>query len=155
MTLFANAPGTNATFHLARVFPGASGRRLLLEFFDMGDAAAPGSITVLPPVELGGSFSGCQYTPPPGRAGKGSDGLWGTLQPTSSGCSVSGISSTGPPAWNGQWTSWRVPIPDDYDCSYEDPNGCWIRIRFQFPGGIEDTTSWAARLEGNPVRLVD
>jgi hypothetical protein len=152
MSLFANTPAANATFHLARVFPGANGRRLLLEFFDMGDAAAAGTITVLPPAEYGGSFSSCQYTPPPGFSTPDSLGLWGTLQPTSPGCMVSGVSSA---SWNGQWSSWRIPIPDDYDCDYEDPAGCWIRIRFQFPGGIEDTTSWEARLEGNPVRLVD
>jgi Flp pilus assembly protein TadG len=152
MTLYANAPAANATFHLARVFPGASGRRLLLKFYDMGDAAAAGTITVLPPAEYGGSFSGCQYTPPPGFSTPDSEGLWGSLQSTGSGCSVSGISSAN---WNGQWSSWRIPIPDDYTCNFNDPTGCWVRINFQFPSGTQDTTSWEASLEGNPVHLVE
>ena len=44
--------------------PPSPDRRLLrLSFFDIGDAAAPGTLTVLPPVDTGlGGFPDCRYT---------------------------------------------------------------------------------------------
>ncbi|MCL6450888.1 MAG: hypothetical protein K6T75_06315 [Acetobacteraceae bacterium] len=65
---------------------------------------------------------------------------------------MSGVISSG---WNGQIIEWEVPIPDGYDCDYLDPQGCWLRIRFAYPAGVQDTTTWQARLGGNPVRLVE
>ena len=60
MGVYANAPGANTTFYLVRLLPGAAGRNLVLNFFDTGDAASPGTITVLPPADsnVGASFSG-------------------------------------------------------------------------------------------------
>lgn len=152
MSIYQNKIGANTEFHLARVIPGANGRVLNLTFFDTGDAAQPGTLTVLPPVEARvgtsalTSFSGCRYTPPP--AGP----PYPPKVSTGAGCSVSGVISSG---WNGQIIEWEVPIPDGYDCDYLDPQGCWLRIRFAYPAGVQDTTTWQARLGGNPVRLVE
>ena len=57
--------------------------------------------------------------------------------------------------FNGQWVQYKVPIPDDYNCNYADPTGCWARINFSFPANVSDTTTWIARIEGDPVRLVE
>ena len=40
--IYANSPAANTTFYLARLLPGAKGRTLVLNFFDIGDAAPPG-----------------------------------------------------------------------------------------------------------------
>ena len=47
-----------------------------------------------------------------------------------------------------------IPIPANYTCNDTDPNGCWVKINYQFAGGVTDTTSWNAYLLGDPVRLV-
>lgn len=149
--IYANAPAANTTFYLARVLPGAKGRNLVISFFDTGDAAAAGTISVLPPPDsnVGTSFSGCTFTPPPGTS---TGPPWGTFTSTQSGCRIANVSSS---SYNGQWVQFKVPIPDDYDCAVDDPNGCWSRINFAFPSNVQDTTTWSARIEGDPVRLVE
>ncbi len=79
--IYANSPAANTTFYLARVLPGAKGRTLVLNFFDVGDAAQAGAITVLPPTDanIGGAFAGCTYTPPPGNS---TGPPWGTFSAT-------------------------------------------------------------------------
>jgi hypothetical protein len=149
--IYANSPAANTTFYLARVLPGAEGRNLVVSFFDTGDAAAAGTLTVLPPPDsnVGSSFGGCTYTPPPGVS---TGPPWGTFTNTQSGCKVTNVSSAN---YNGQWIQYKIPIPDDYSCNIEDPNGCWTRINFAFPSSVQDTTTWTARIEGDPVRLVE
>jgi hypothetical protein len=123
-----------------------------MNFFDVGDAAQPGEITVLPPSEsnvTGGAFAGCTYTPPPGNS---TGPPWGTLQNTLSGCRITGVSSA---TYNGQWVQFRIPIPNDYSCNFNDPMGCWLRVRFDFTDRVSDTTTWNAQLTGDPVRLIE
>lgn len=149
--IYANSPAANTTFYLARVLPGAKGRNLVVNFFDTGDAAAAGTLTVLPPPDsnVGSSFANCTYTAPPGNS---TGPPWGTFTSTASGCKITNVSSAN---YNGQWIQFKIPIPDDYDCTYADANGCWTRINFAFPSNVQDTTTWTARIEGDPVRLVE
>ncbi len=148
--IYANSPAANTTFYLARVLPGAQGRTLVLSFFDVGDAAQAGAITVLPPSEsnLGGSFAGCTYTAPPGNS---TGPPWGAFGATDSGCKISNVSSAN---FNGQWIQVRIPIPSSYSCAYNDALGCWLRVNFAFPAAVSDTTTWTAQLTGDPVRLI-
>jgi hypothetical protein len=149
--IYANSPAANTTFYLARVLPGAKGRTLMLNFFDVGDAAQAGAITVLPPPDSnisGGAFAACAYTPPPGNS---TGPPWGTFQPTNNGCNITNVSSA---TYNGQWIQMRIPIPNDYNCNYLDQFGCWLRVNFAFPAAVQDTTTWSAQLSGDPVRLI-
>jgi len=147
--IYANSPAANTTFYLARVLPGAPGRTLVLNFFDVGDAARAGAITVLPPGDsnVGSSFSNCTFTPPPGNS---TGPPWGAFSSTS-GCQLTNVSSA---TFNGQWIQVRVPIPPDYNCNLADPYGCWLRVNFAFPAAVSDTTTWTAQLTGDPVRLI-
>lgn len=149
--IYANSPAANTTFYLARVLPGAKGRNLVVNFFDTGDAAAAGTLTVLPPPDsnVGASLANCTYTAPPGNS---VGPPWGTFTSTASGCKITNVSSAN---FNGQWIQFKIPIPDDYDCTFADANGCWTRINFAFPSSVQDTTTWTARIEGDPVRLVE
>lgn len=165
MAIFANSTGTNnTTFYLARVAPGAAGRALNVDFYDVGDApgGSSGTLRVIPPPDatvngspltafgqLSGNGDNCRYTAPPGSS---TGPPWGSYSYTSSTCSVSGVSST---SYNGQWVQWQVPIPAGYSCDYASATGCWLRISFGFSGGVNDVTTWKASLSGNPVRLVD
>lgn len=149
--IYANSPAANTTFYLARVLPGAKGRTLVLSFFDVGDAAQAGAITVLPPVDsnVGGAFAGCTFTRPPGNA---TGPPWGTFESTVNGCKITNVSSA---TYNGQWIQVRIPIPNDYACNFGDPFGCWLKVNFAFPAAVQDTTTWTAQLTGDPVRLIE
>jgi len=49
-----------------------------------------------------------------------------------------------------------VPIDSGYRCSDDrDPATCWVRVRLTTPAAQQDTTTWRAELEGDPVRLVE
>jgi Flp pilus assembly protein TadG len=148
--IYANSPAANTTFYLARVLPGAQGRTLVLNFFDVGDAAQAGTLTVLPPPDsnVGSAFAGCTFTPPPGNS---TGPPWGPFQATSSGCTITNVSNA---TFNGQWIQMRIPIPNDYSCNYADPLGCWLGVNFAFPAAVQDTTTWSAQLTGDPVRLI-
>lgn len=76
----------------------------------------------------------------------------GPLGPISN-CSIGGVNNVHT-NWNGQWSTVTIPIPATYACADTDPQGCWVRINYQFTGGVNDTTSWNAFLLGDPVRLV-
>ncbi len=155
MSMYSNVPNANATFYLARILPGAPGRSLVLAFFDIGDAngAGGGTLRVVPPTDANVSaFTGCTYTRPPGTA---TGPPWGTFQSTGSNCQITSIVPGGTNGFDGQWVQLRIPIPDDYDCDIEEPLGCWARIEFSFTNTVTDTTTWVARIEGDPVRLVE
>ena len=32
---------------------------------------------------------------------------------------------------------------------------CWFKIDYQYAGTVNDTTTWAAFIAGNPIRLVE
>ena len=153
MGIYANAPGASTSFYLARILPGSAGRHLTLTFFDTGDAGSPGTLQVLPPTDsnVAGTFSGCQYTPPPGNS---VGPPYGTMTATAADCSVSGVSASA--GWNGQIIQWDVPIPTNYTCAFTVQTGCWLSLKFNFPSGtsVSDTTTWSATLDGNPVRIV-
>lgn len=140
MAMYGNTPAGTSKFFLGRVPNGAAGQVFNIHLFDIGDGATSGStITVVPPAETGlSSFSGC----------KGSGVVKGTL----SGCKIS-VSS----AFNGKWQTISVPIPVGYTCDGSSPTGCWVRLQFYY-GSVstpQDTTSWTASIDGDPIRLVE
>jgi hypothetical protein len=152
MGIYANAVGADTRFYLTRILPGNAGHTLVLQFFDVGDASQPGTISVLPPPDsnvAGGQFSGCQYTAPPGNS---TGPPWGTLVDTNANCTISVNNAS----FNGQWVTFDVRIPSDYTCNDSDPLGCWTRLRFTYPSttNVSDTTTWQAYMLGEPVRLI-
>jgi hypothetical protein len=138
MAMYANTPTGITRFFLAKVPSSAKGKVLDIRIWDIGDNAASGSstVTVLPPTETGGTFSGC--------TGAGVEN--GAL----TNCRVD-VDST----FNGKWQSISVPIPATYTCSDASFTGCWVRMETNVGGSsVEDNTSLTASLEGDPVRLV-
>ncbi|MBM6400953.1 hypothetical protein JQN70_11190 [Phycicoccus sp. MQZ13P-5] len=139
MVMYGNTPNGTSKFFLARVPTNSSGQFLNVNLYDIGDGATAGStVTVVPPIESGGSFTGC--------TGKGR--VNGSL-PT---CQIS-VSST----YNGRWQTITVPIPSTYSCTDSSPTGCWVRLEFYYgpSSSPADTTSWTATLDGDPIRLVE
>jgi hypothetical protein len=141
MPIFANADSAAPVFNLIRVLPGAAGKTLVFNFFDVGDAASNGTMTVLPPTDAtGGALTNCKAS--------------GFKVLTLATCSLSGISkNTG---WDGQSETISVPIPPGYTCDYNHDGGCWFRVQVSFgSGSVTDATTWSASIAGDPVRLVE
>jgi len=153
MGAYANATGANTQFYLTRVLPGEAGKTLVLNFYDTGDASQAGTLAVLPPPDsnVGTAFTGCQYTAPPGNA---TGPPWGTFSNTATGCKINNVSSA---SFNGQWVTWKIPIPTGYDCNDASALGCWVRLQFVYPTGtsVQDTTTWSAFILGEPVRIIE
>ena len=151
MGIYANETGATTQFYLTRVLPGEAGKTLVLNFYDIGDAAQPGTLTIIPPPDsnVGSSFSGCTYTAPPGNS---TGPPWGTFSNTNSGCSIA-VTNSG---FNGQWVTFEIPVPTTYTCTTSSATGCWVRLSVVFPQGssVTDTTTWNAYILGEPVRIV-
>ena len=141
MPIYANADTATTEFNLIRILPGAAGKKLWFQFFDVGDAATNGTMTVLRPSDATGSpISNCTGT-----------GFKTASLPT---CSITGIKDSA--GWNGRLQGILVPIPVNYSCDFNSPSGCWFRVNVGFGSGdVNDTTTWTAEIIGNPVRLVE
>ena len=146
MSVYANANNLNTAFYLARIKSVGENHTLTVNLYDIGDAQVAGSLQVLPPIDatVNGTplttFSGCVLT-------KGSSATQTALSQCREPVAVS--------EYNGTIAKVTVPIPDGYRCNDTDPAGCWVRILYNFPGGIQDTTTWTASLDGDPVRIVE
>jgi hypothetical protein len=141
MPIYANADTASPIFNLIRVLPGAAGKTLIFKFFDAGDAATSGTMTVLRPTEAtGDAIKDCVGS-----------GFKNVALPT---CSITGISNTN--GWDGQSQTISVPIPSNYNCAYASASGCWFRVNVSFgTGTVSDTTTWTASVVGDPVRLIE
>jgi len=135
--------GAGTNFYLARVIPEYAGQILELEFFDVADGS-DGTLTIIPPTDMtGAGISQCNFirdaTPP--------------VSYTSSTCTSQTLTSAN---YNGRVVTVQIPLPDNYSCSAGTDLGCWFKVRLDFGGGNPaDTTTWSARVRGDPVRLVE
>lgn len=139
MVMYANTPNGTSKFFMARIPSSSNGQIFNVNLFDIGDGAKNGStITVLPPDEIGGYFSGCK------AKGVTNGDLTNCRIPVST-------------AYNGKWQTITVPIPVTYSCNDAAASGCWVRLEFYYgPSSTpSDTTSWQASVEGDPIRLVE
>lgn len=139
MGMWMNSQSITSTFNLVRVVPAAASKTLDFEFFDAGDAASGGTIKVLPPTETPITLTGCMG--------------FGKVTGALSGCQVTGVSSSA--GWNGKSQHIKVPIPATYTCNATSAGGCWFRLQVSFGSAtVHDTTTWGARIEGDPIRLI-
>jgi hypothetical protein len=142
LPMFVNAQradGTSATptFYLAEVPQGSGGRVLTLEFWDIGDVQD--GTTTFELLAPNGTMA-CTFTPLLGAA-------------SASGCQLSAIENAN---YNGVLVTATIELPSNYTCSPNPNIGCWFRIRMTYSAGAKplDTTTWQARLGGDPIRLV-
>lgn len=144
MGMYANytngTSGANSTFNLVRVIPAAATKTLKIGFFDTGDASQPGTLTVQPPPDsnMPSSITTCTGS--------------GVVNGSIPGCQLTNVSSA---TYNGKWQYVNVPIPANYTCTVAQQGGCWFTVRFSFSSGVpNDTTTWTAKIDGDPVRLI-
>lgn len=143
MPIYANATGATTVFNLVRVIPAAAGKTLVFGFFDVGEAATGGTMRVVPPTDsnMPANITGCRGT--------------GKVTGALTDCRITGISSSA--GWNGKSQQIRVPIPSTYTCNTSSAGGCWFRVEVDFGSGssVNDSTTWTAKIEGEPVRLIE
>ncbi|MGB7982307.1 MAG: TadE/TadG family type IV pilus assembly protein [Candidatus Nanopelagicales bacterium] len=144
MPIYANLKSGTTDFHLARVASGNAGNLLKITFFDTGDASGEAVIAIKNPA--GNAPSGCKAT------GEVRTSPTGDFDEAT--CTLSRVYSGN--GYNGKIQRIEVPIPDTYTCNDADPTACWYRLKFTYPPGVtaNDTTTWSASLDGDPVRLV-
>lgn len=150
MSIYANAPSADSQFYLSRVNSASAGMSMEIALFDAGDASEAGTITIIPPDDATTEgapleISTCQAL---------GEVIGSTSNPTDRvDCQLTNVSSSA--GFQGKLQTLRVSIPADYDCDEGDTFGCWFKIRFQYPSGTHDATTWSTDLVGQPVRLVE
>jgi hypothetical protein len=156
MVMFNNVNSGAATFYVAEVSEAYAGKTLVLELYDAGETSGEAWLYPMMPsaTETGAVVSpptsACSFTSTRDGYPRASDLNLGGV------CSVRASSSGA--LYNGEWVTMRVTIPEDYTCTAGrnpeiETGSCWWGIRYEFGGAANDTTTWQARVEGNPVHL--
>lgn len=158
MVMYNNVNTGSATFYIAEVGPQYAGKSLVLELFDPGEASGqawmypmkPSKTAPKPVVRV--PASDCDFSSTRNGYPRGVDRNDGTR------CGIR--TADGSSLFNGHWVTIRIDIPADYDCEVgidpeTQPNSCWWGIEYRFNGSATDTTTWKARIEGNPVHLTE
>jgi hypothetical protein len=145
-------PGnTYQLFYLAKIDKSTgAGKTALIDIFDPGDVPGNAVLKVLSPdnsIQTQATFS---YTTDGNCVAGNSDSCSGT-NVTQITTAVNGSSS-----FNNTWIHIRVVIPATYGSSglWGPGGGGWWQIRYETPGGGNDTTTWQVSISGNPVHLI-
>jgi hypothetical protein len=70
-------------------------------------------------------------------------------------CTIQTTTGGGSAIFNDQLVTIRINIPDTYSCPLGGVPGCWWKIDYNYTSNSNDTTTWSARVEGNPVKIVE
>lgn len=136
MSIYSNVDGASGdtVFYLAEVDPIHAGKDLVVSLWDPGDASGNHSMRVRMP---NGTMPPCTWTSTNSSYAGG----------TEAACNIATSSSR----FNDHLVEVRIHLPDTYTCAAD----CWWKIDYNYPGQTNDTTTWSARIEGNPVKLVE
>jgi hypothetical protein len=135
ISIFTNQSGISTLF-VAEVAAAHQGKTLELKFYDPGEDNANAFMTVKNP---GGGTATCDWV------AKNEAGT--TVRSGSGNCRIQ--TSNGTSFFNGLWVTAQVEIPDAYACT----TNCWWKMEIE-NSQPHDRTTWAAKIIGNPVRLV-
>ena len=138
MGIFTNDDDGNATVYIAEVEPVHANKILQLDFYDPGETAGNGTMTVVPPPGVTGyscSWTATNNHPP-------------NAPTTGTGCSIQ-TSSGGNSQYNAEWITMQIQLPGNYACSTD----CFWKMNLAL-NTAHDRTTWEAKVIGNPVALV-
>ncbi|MGF1616974.1 MAG: TadG family pilus assembly protein [Acidimicrobiia bacterium] len=141
--LYNNVGGSITRFYLAEVPAFYNGKTFVVELWDAGDAPGGGSLAVVDPSLQVFDDGECRISRRPNL-----DADWSPIStiPAGSPCQKSIASQE----HNGEWIKYEMDIPATYSCS-----DCWWRMQYNYPGGVNDTTTWRAYMIGNPIHIID
>ena len=135
MSIYVNAASNTAHFDFAEVPEVHRGKTLVIELWD-----SDSGITNVAIKQPGGGTQSCDWSATNPSNPGGTDGD----------CSI----PTGSLNMNDQQMEIRLAIDNGYTCA-GGGSDCWWTIDLIYNNGANDTTTWAAHIEGNPVRLVE
>jgi hypothetical protein len=150
LPLWANETGAQTQFAIANIPPSYAGQIVTFEMFDLGDASAAATLSVISDSTNStgvSNTSDCLYTPPKS-----------TQAQDLPNCSLSGVQNSR--GFNGQVfeISWKVPSDYTCDSTGATPNDdCFLFLKFAYPSGadVTDRTTWSASGSTQPERLVN
>jgi Putative Flp pilus-assembly TadE/G-like len=123
-------------FYLAEVPERYAGRDLTIEFWDVGDISGGAASDNLSIIDGTGSVVDCEWSATNGDSGSGP-------------CSI----ITSGYAFDNELITVTIALPDDYTCTGLQ---CWFKAHYTYGGGwVRDTSTWAAYIEGNPLRITE
>lgn len=147
-SIYNNASGSTTAFYLAEVPSYYHGKTFVVEFFDAGESAATGTLQMVSPDGSVFNDGQCRiYT----RNNPGQDWSLQTTIPTGSGCQE----SVSPQEYHDRWLKFEMDLPPEYACTEGGVPGCWWKVNYAYPSGVNDTTTWKAYMIGNPIHLVE
>jgi Putative Flp pilus-assembly TadE/G-like len=147
-SIYNNASGSTTAFYLAEVPTYYHGKTFVVEFFDAGESAATGTLQMVSPDGSVFNDGQCRiYTRNnPGQA-------W-SLQNTIAAGSPCQETVT-PQEYHDRWLKFEMDLPPEYACTEGGTPGCWWKVNYAYPSGVNDTTTWKAYMIGNPIHLVE
>jgi hypothetical protein len=147
-SIYNNASGSTTAFYLAEVSSYYHGKTFVVEFFDAGESAATGTLQMMSPDGSVFNDGECRiYT----RNNPGVDWSLQTTIPAGSGCQE----SVSPQEYHDRWLKFEMDLPPEYACTEGGVPGCWWKVNYAYPSGVNDTTTWKAYMIGNPIHLVE
>lgn len=167
LPVFVNAGGATSSteFYMARVTPQYRGKRLVLDIYDTTDGGAIEHLELVPTADAtydpgGGdvqltAWPDCEFfrmsgsVSNPDKADISAGQANGMARVGGTTCAMSATAGSG----NGYAIRIEIDIPPTYDCNEDDPFGCWVRMEVEYNQAPEDTTTWSATIDGDPVRL--
>jgi hypothetical protein len=140
--LYNNVGGSVTSFYLAEVPAYYHGKTFVVELWDAGDASGGGTLSVVDPTGNVFEDGECRISR---RPNLGAD--WTSITTISGGPCQKSIT---PQQHNGEWLKYEMDIPATYSCTV-----CWWQMQYNYPGGVNDTTTWRAYMIGNPIHIID
>jgi hypothetical protein len=138
MSIYNNASSSTTDFHLAEVSDIYKGKTFVVELYDPGESADPGSLEVIDP-------TGVVYTGDCEVFSRNTVNDPWTQHPTPGNCSE----SVSPSEYHTRWLKFEIGLSSTYSCG-----PCWWKMNYAYTTSVNDTTTWRAYILGNPIHLV-
>ncbi len=141
-SIYNNASGFTTSFFLAEVPPYYSGKTFVVEMYDTGESADPGTLQPIDPTGNIFDDGECRI-----YSRDITDTNWSLQQTINAGSNCQELVTPG--EYNGRWLKFEIDLPVSYTCS-----DCWWKMNYAYTSGVNDTTTWRAYMVGNPIHLV-
>ena len=144
MSIDMNEGSVAPNFKIVKLEEYYAGSQLIVSLFDPGDVTG-GAANLTFVGELAGSE--CEYR----VLDQAENEIQGWGPDDSPGTPPCFLNTTGQ-RFNNQWVEFRRDIPDSYTCAID----CWVNVDYDFPPGSNpnERTTWAARINGQPIHLL-
>jgi hypothetical protein len=145
MSLDMVVDASTPIFKIVKLEEFYKGNDLILSLFDPGDVSGAADLTFLG--ELAGIDCEVRITRDNGSV----EGWKADDSPGAPPCYLRTSAVGNTKIYNGDWVEFRFKVPDTYTCSAA--HNCWVLVNYDLSDPSERTT-WAARVDGQPIHLL-